>query len=568
RHLSITVYVEWVLGISRSASSPFIVTEMDSKTGALFARNIWNTEFGNRIAFADLGGHQTAWTGDRTEFIGRNGSVTYPRALERGVQLSGKVGAALDPCGVLQMTLTLQPGERSEIAFFLGQAASPEEAQKLLEYYRQTNLEKNLLNVMENWNRILGTLQVKTPDRSMDIMLNRWLLYQTLSCRVWARSAFYQAGGAYGFRDQLQDIMALITANREVASQHLLRAASHQFVEGDVQHWWHPPSGRGLRTHISDDYLWLPYVVAYYVEVTEDKNLLDEIIPFLKGQFISEGQDEAYFEPENSGETGTLFEHCARALDRSLSVGDHGLPLIGSGDWNDGMNRVGNKGKGESVWLGWFLYAALSGFIELARDRGESKRADIWQQHMEELKKALEKDGWDGDWYKRAYMDDGTPLGSAVNSECRIDSIAQSWGVISGAADPARRIRAMAAVEEYLVRKGDGLILLFTPPFNQMPVDPGYIKGYLPGVRENGGQYTHAALWSVIAFAMLGDGDKAGELFSILNPINHASTRSGIHRYKVEPYVVAADIYAEPPHVGRGGWTWYTGSASWMYRAG
>ncbi|MFI5304298.1 MAG: GH36-type glycosyl hydrolase domain-containing protein [Nitrospiria bacterium] len=568
RQLSITVYLEWVLGISRSASAPFIVTEIDPKTGALFARNIWNSEFGNRIAFADLGGRHTSWTGDRTEFIGRNASLTYPRALELGVELSGKVGAGLDPCGALQMKMKLQPGECSEIASFLGQAASSEEAQKLIAYYRKSSLDKNLAEVKENWNRILGTLQVKTPDYSMDIMLNRWLLYQTLSCRVWARSAFYQAGGAYGFRDQLQDIMALIIADREVAIQHLLRAASRQFIEGDVQHWWHPPSGRGLRTHISDDYLWLPYVAAYYVEVTGDKNLLDEMIPFLRGQLISEGQDGAYFEPEISEESGTLFEHCARSLDRSLSVGGHGLPLIGSGDWNDGMNRVGNKGKGESIWLGWFLYAALSGFIKLARDRGESKRADIWQQHMEELKRALEKDGWDGDWYKRAYMDDGTALGSAMNSECRIDAIAQSWGVISGAADPVRRIRAMAAVEEYLVRKGDGLILLFTPPFDQIPLDPGYIKGYLPGVRENGGQYTHAALWSVIAFAMLGDGDKAGELFSILNPINHASTRSGIHRYKVEPYVVAADIYAEPPHVGRGGWTWYTGSASWMYRAG
>lgn len=568
RILSITAYVEWVLGISRSASAPFIVTEIDSKTGSMFARNIWNPEFRNRVAFADLGGRHTAWTGDRTEFIGRNGSLAYPRSMERGVKLSGKVGSALDPCGALQTTIKLRPGERTEIVFFLGQASSPEGAQELVEHYRKTSLDRSMFEVTENWNRILGTLQVKTPDRSMDIMLNRWLQYQTLSCRVWARSAFYQAGGAYGFRDQLQDIMALIIANREVASQHLLRAASRQFIEGDVQHWWHPPSGRGLRTHISDDYLWLPYVVAYYVEVTGDKSFLDEIIPFLKGESILEGQDDAYFEPEISGETGTLFEHCARSLDRSLSVGVHGLPLIGSGDWNDGMNRVGNKGKGESVWLGWFLYAALSGFLDLARDRQEFKRANLWKQHMEELKTALEKEGWDGDWYKRAYMDDGTPLGSAASLECRIDSIAQSWGVISGAADPERSIRGMAAVEEYLVRKGDGLILLFTPPFDQIPVDPGYIKGYLPGVRENGGQYTHAALWSVIAFAMLGDGDKAGELFSILNPINHASTRSGIHRYKVEPYVVAADIYAEPPHVGRGGWTWYTGSASWMYRSG
>jgi len=418
------------------------------------------------------------------------------------------------------------------------------------------------------WDDVLGAVQVTTPDRAMDVLLNRWLLYQTLACRVWARAACYQASGAYGFRDQLQDVLALSVSAPEITRAHLLRAAARQFVEGDVQHWWLPPAGQGVRTRISDDRLWLPYAVAQYVAVTGDFGILDEVVPFLDGPPLRPGEQESYFRPTLSPERGTVFEHCARALDTSLAVGSHGLPLIGTGDWNDGLNRVGVGGKGESVWLGWFLHAALSAFAPLAESRGEQTRAACWQRHTAVLGQSLERDGWDGGWYRRAYFDDGTPLGAQVNAECRIDSIAQSWGVVSGAADGDRARAAMAAVDEQLVRRDDGLALLFTPPFDQTVLDPGYIKGYPPGIRENGGQYTHAAVWSVIAHAMLGNGDAAGELYSLLNPIKHGSTRADIHRYKVEPYVTCADVYAESSHFGRGGWTWYTGSAGWMYRAG
>jgi len=568
RRLSITAYVEWVLGTSRPASAPFVATAIEPETGAMLARNHWSAEYGSRVAFADLAGRQVAWTGDRAEFVGRNGTLDHPAALEGETPLSNRVGAGLDPCGALQARLELAPNEETEIVFFLGEAPTTTEAVASIRRYRAADLDSVLRAVTQLWDDVLGTVQVRTPDRTMDILLNRWLLYQTLSCRVWARAACYQVSGAYGFRDQLQDVMALSAAKPEVTRAHLLRAAARQFVQGDVQHWWHPPSGQGVRTRISDDRIWLAYAAAHYLEVTGDAAVLDEMVPFLEGPVLRADQLESYFQPAVSDQHGTLFEHCARALDQSLALGGHGLPLIGTGDWNDGLNLVGASGKGESIWLGWFLHTTLSAFARLAESRGERMRAAAWRQHATALAGSLEREGWDGGWYLRAFFDDGTPLGSASSSECKIDSIAQSWAVISGAANEARAANAMAALDQHLVRRDDGLLLLLTPPFDQALPDPGYIRGYPPGIRENGGQYTHGAIWSVVAFAMLGDGDKAGELFSLLNPINHARTRAAIHRYKVEPYVACGDVYSEPAHVGRGGWTWYSGSAGWMYRAG
>jgi cyclic beta-1,2-glucan synthetase len=463
----------------------------------------------------------------------------------------------------------MSPGEEREIVMIIGEGENAEEARAVASRYRQVPVAKKAIeDVISYWDQLLGTVQVKTPDLAMDIILNRWLLYQVLACRVWSRSAFYQSGGAYGFRDQLQDVCALVYSKPEIAREHLLRAAARQFKEGDVQHWWHPPSGRGVRTRCSDDLVWLPFVTSFYINITSDESILEQPVPFLEGPLLEDGQTESYTQPSVSPESASLYEHCIRALDRSIAIGERGLPLMGSGDWNDGMNRVGHEGKGESIWLGWFLYKTLTEFSRFCDARKEKRRSNKYRSRAEKLKLALEEKGWDGDWYRRAYFDDGTPLGSAQNEECRIDSIAQSWGVISGAADRDRAMRAMAAVEEYLIRRGDELAILFTPPFDKSSLDPGYIKGYVPGVRENGGQYTHAALWTLIAYAMLGDGDRAGELFALLNPVNHSSTRAGLHKYRVEPYVVAADVYAVWPHVGRGGWTWYTGSAGWMYRAG
>jgi cyclic beta-1,2-glucan synthetase len=568
RHLSVTAYVEWVLGPSRSASAAFVTTEIDPGTCAMFARNPWSPSFGTRVAFIDFAGRQMDWTGDRREFIGRNGTLASPAALAGVTPLSRNVGAGVDPCGVLRTPVELPANGAIEIVFLLGDAASAEDARSLITRYRCADLDAVRSEVGHYWDTVLSRVQVRTPDRSMDIMLNGWLLYQTLACRFWARSAFYQASGAYGFRDQLQDGMALATSCPQLTRSHLLRAAGRQFVDGDVQHWWLPHSGEGVRTRISDDRIWLAHAVAHYVDTTQDASVLDEMVPFLEGQRVAVDEHENFFRAGIADETANLFEHCALGLDESLALGGHGLPLIGGGDWNDGMNRVGEGGQGESVWLGWFLYATLMAFAPHAEARQETVRAARWRAHAALLQTSLEREAWDGDWYKRAWFDDGTPIGSASSEECRIDAIAQSWAVISGAAVPERAARAMAAVERDLIRAEDRLALLFTPPFDKTALDPGYIKGYPPGIRENGGQYTHAAVWSVIAFAALGDGDKAIQLFSFLNPVNRARTRADVLRYKVEPYVVAADVYAMPPHAGRGGWTWYTGSSGWLQRAG
>ena len=568
RRLSVTAYAEWVLGASRGASGPFIATEIDKATGAMLARNPWSIAFPDRVAFADLGGRQTSWTADRTEFLGRNGGTAAPAALVGTASLSGTTGAGFDSCAALQSVVELGAGETVEIVAFIGQCESTKEVQALIARYREADLDAVLKEVTDHWDVLLGAVQVKTPDRAMDIMLNGWLLYQTLACRIWARSAFYQASGAYGFRDQLQDGMALTLANPDETRRHILRAAGRQFAEGDVQHWWLPHSGQGVRSRISDDRVWLAFATATYVASSNDTGILDEIIPFLEGPTLRPGEHDAFFQPMFADESASLFEHCARGLDQCLELtGDHGLPLIGTGDWNDGMNRVGEGGKGESVWLGWLLVRTIALFAPLATDR-DADRVRRWRAHAASVREAIERDAWDGEWYRRATFDDGTWLGSKDNEECRIDSIAQSWAVLSGAADPVRAAAAMAALERRLIRRDEGVALLFSPPFDKTPLDPGYIRGYPPGLRENGGQYSHAAMWAILAFAKLGAGDRAGDLFALVNPINHARTAEEVDRYKVEPYVVAADVYSVSPHAGRGGWTWYTGAAGWMYRAG
>lgn len=572
RRLSVTAYSEWVLGTARGAAAPFITTRVDEHSGALLARNPWSIAFPGRVAFADLGGRQRAWTADRTEFLGRNGGPAAPAALRGRTPLSGTTGAGYDPCAALQCTIELAAGESLEIVSFIGQCASAEAASALVARYRAADLDAVLEAVNAHWQRALGAVQVKTPDRALDIMLNGWLLYQTLACRIWARSAFYQASGAYGFRDQLQDGMALTFSQPQATRSHILRAAARQFVEGDVQHWWLPHSGQGVRTRISDDRVWLAFATASYIAVADDPAILDEQVAFLEGPLLQPEEHDAFFQPMDAVETASLFEHCARGLDQCLQLtGKLGLPLIGGGDWNDGMNRVGAAGQGESVWLGWLLLRTLELFIPLAQARSTidaAERALRWREHALALRAALEREAWDGQWYRRATFDDGTWLGSHNNAECRIDSIAQSWAVLSGGADPVRAAMAMASLEQQLIRHDDGIALLFTPPFDQTPLDPGYIKGYPPGLRENGGQYSHAAMWAILAYAKLGAGDQACALFALLNPINHARTPEQSQRYKVEPYVVAADVYGVAPHTGRGGWTWYTGAAGWMYRAG
>lgn len=568
RQLSVTAYLEWVLGISRGVVAPYIVTEIEPETGAFLARNPWSIPFGTRVAFFDMLGEQTGWTGDRREFLGRNGRLAYPAALQGDSKLSGTVGAGHDPCAALQQSITLEPGETREVVILLGDSASVEQTRELVGKYREADFDTLLAEIDAHWENILGAVQVKTPDRAMDLMLNGWLLYQTQACRITARSAFYQASGAYGFRDQLQDGMAMTFTLPQQTRGHLIRAAGRQFPEGDVQHWWLPHSGQGVRTRISDDRVWLSYGVATYIQQTGDLSILDEVIPFLEGQKLAEGEHDAFFLPMQSDESASLFEHCARGLDQCIALtGRNGLPLIGTGDWNDGMNRVGEDGRGESVWLGWLFLKTVALFAPYADSR-DPERASNWRVHAALVSAALEKNGWDGDWYRRGYFDDGTPFGSKDSDECRIDAIAQSWAVLSDAAEPERAQKAMQAMEHNLIRYDDGISLLFTPPFDKTTHDPGYIKGYPPGLRENGGQYSHAAMWGIIAFAKLGEGDTAGRVFSLLNPINHAATTAEAERYKVEPYVVAADVYSVAPHVGRGGWTWYTGSAGWMYRAG
>jgi cyclic beta-1,2-glucan synthetase len=569
RRLTITTYVEWSLGVLREHTQHQVRTSVDREQGAIYAQNSFDPQFAGWTAFHAITEPVTGFTGSRRDFLGRNGAVQAPAALSPGDTLSGITGAGIDPCAALQCVLELAPGETREIAILLGAAESETEARRALSEYRDVaRARAELDRAIARWADRLSVITVRTPEPTFDAMLNRWTLYQALACRMWGRSALYQSSGAYGFRDQLQDVMAFVYAEPALAREHILRAASRQFLEGDVQHWWHPHSGRGVRTRFSDDLVWLPYVVDHYLRVTGDASVLDQSVPFLSMRQLEPEEHEVYDLPHTTAEEGSVYEHCLRALRRACTTGAHGLPLIGIGDWNDGMNRVGVQGKGESVWLAWFLITTLKAFAEHAQGRGDIPVAAELRRQADDYTAAVEAHGWDGAWYRRAYFDDGTALGSSQSDECRIDSIAQSWSVISGAGDPARQAQAMRSLEEHLVRKAARLLMLLTPPFDKTPKDPGYIKGYLPGVRENGAQYTHAALWAVLATALQGDRDRAFELYQMLNPLTHARTPEEVETYKVEPYVVAADVYTAEGQLGRGGWTWYTGSASWMYRVG
>jgi len=565
RKLSATGYVEWVLGDLAAKTAMHVVTELDA-SGALFARNAYNAEFADLVAFFDVDDAQRTLSGDRSEFIGRNCSLRHPAAMGRA-SLSGRVGARLDPCGAIQIPLELADGESRTLIFRLGAGRDRAEASDLVRRFRRSGSARAALEATTaRWNGLLGAVTVETPDRALNALANGWLLYQVIACRLWARSGFYQSGGAWGFRDQLQDAMALVHAAPDLLRAQLVLCASRQFREGDVQHWWHPPGGRGVRTLCSDDYLWLPVATERYLRASGDWGVLDERAEFLDGRLLNPGEESYYDLPLRSGEYADLYEHCKRAIEHGLRMGVHGLPLIGAGDWNDGMNNVGREGRGESIWLGFFLYQALIDFVDIAERRSDAAFAQRCRDQAAALKTNLHDHGWDGEWYRRAYFDDGTPLGTATALECKIDSIAQSWSVLSGAGDAARSEQALDALDRHLVRSNDGLIQLLDPPFDKSPVDPGYIRGYVPGVRENGGQYTHAAVWAVMAFAQAGRVERAWELFDMINPVRHGLSEAAINKYKVEPYVAAADILAVPPHTGRGGWTWYTGSAGWMYR--
>jgi cellobiose phosphorylase len=567
RRLSATGYVEWVLGDMRSKSGMHIITELDPISGALFARNPYNTEFSGRVAFFNADAATRSVTADRTEFLGRNGTLANPQALHR-VRLSGKVGTALDSCAAIQVPFDLLPGQEREIVFLLGLGGrrNADASSMVQKHGGQAAARDTLAAVRAHWDKVLGAVQIATPEASLDVIANGWLMYQTIACRMWARSGYYQSGGAFGFRDQLQDAMAMVHTEPQLLRDHIVLCCAHQFLEGDVQHWWHPPSDRGVRTHCSDDYLWLPLGVARYVATTGDLTVLDEVAHFLEGRPVKPEEDSYYDMPTRSAVTGSVYEHCVRAIRNGLRFGVHGLPLIGSCDWNDGMDKVGEEGKGESVWLAFFLYEVLQRFAEVADRRGDAAFAAECREEARKLAANVEQNAWDGEWYRRAYFDDGTPLGSHENEECQIDSISQSWGILSGAASKERVHGAMAQVDKRLVRRDFGLIQLLDPPFDKADLNPGYIRGYVPGVRENGGQYTHAAIWTVMAFARMGDVEKAWELMRMINPVRHGSTAESSAVYKVEPYVVTADVYAVSPHVGRGGWSWYTGSSGWMYR--
>jgi cellobiose phosphorylase len=566
RQLSLTCYIEPVLGDMRSKTGMHVVTEIDPKTGALFSRNPFNTDFPGRIVFSDVNTKIKSFTGDRTDFLGKNGSMTRPAALSRE-KLSNRIGAAMDPCAAIQVRIDLQDKEEVEIIFTCGAGQNVEDARSLVKRFRGSASARTALEqVWSYWNHTLGVVHVETEDKALDVLTNGWLLYQTLACRMWARTGYYQSSGAYGFRDQLQDSMALVYAEPGIFREHLLRCASHQFVEGDVLHWWHPPLERGVRTRSSDDRLWLPLAVHRYVTVTGDVGVLNESINFITGGLLAPEEDSCYHLPSRSAESGTLYEHCVRSIKSSLQFGQHGLPLMGTGDWNDGMNRVGYQGLGESVWNAFFLYDVLAKFKDIAHLFGDSAFAELCASEAATLRENIRQSGWDGHWYLRAYFDNGDPLGSIANEECQIDSIPQSWSVLSGAGDPERSREAMEEVDHRLVNRDNSLVQLLQPPFDRSSLDPGYIKGYLPGVRENGGQYTHAAIWVIMAFASLGDSARAWELLDLINPVMHGSTPDEVAIYRVEPYIVAADICALPPNAGRGGWTWYTGASGWMYR--
>ncbi|MEP6691766.1 MAG: glycosyl transferase [Gemmatimonadaceae bacterium] len=571
RRLTLFSYAQLVLGVSPWDSGPHVVTERDAATGAILATNAERGEFAQRIAFAavasDAAPVASSATANRQSFLGRHGSVADPAALFVDGPLDGRTGAGLDPCAAFQYTLALQPGSSAECIVLLGESESADGARALVRRYGDAAaVDAALADVRAYWTTTVGGVHIETPSPDIDLMVNGWLTYQNLGCRVWGRSAFYQSGGAFGFRDQLQDTSALVYLDPAITRAQIVLHAAHQFVEGDVMHWWHPPLSKGIRTRFSDDLLWLPYITAFYVARTGDDAVLDAQAPFLTARPLEAGEDEVFLVPTDSGLEASVFEHCCRAIDRSLTEGVHGLPLMGTGDWNDGMNRVGREGRGESVWLGFFLFGILEDFIPLCDARGDQSRAAQYREYRRELGRALNDTGWDGAWYRRAYYDDGTPLGSAENDECRIDTLAQAWAVLAGAAPPDRATQALDAMEQHLVSEREGLIRLLTPAFDKTQHDPGYIKGYLPGVRENGGQYTHGALWGVRALAEAGRTERAARLLAMLSPVSHGRTPEEVAIYQAEPYVIAADVYGVEPHVGRGGWTWYTGSAGWMFR--